>query len=140
MTPAGSDKKMLIIARISVLGAGTLSLLLAAWLNSRSGQVLEIYYSALSIFAGGILGLVLLAFISKKANSKGVGLGIIATVTVVAWASLTKNNVIDLGAYNYTLHPYLIGLCSHITMFVVGYIGSLIFPDDTSIEKYIKLR
>ena len=138
--PTGSDKKMLVIGRLAVLVAGTFSLFLAAWLNSRSGQVLEIYYSALSIFAGGILGLVLLAFISKKANSKGVGIGIIATLTVVAWASLTKNNVIDLGAYNYTLHPYLIGLCSHITMFVVGYIGSLIFPDDTSIEKYIKLR
>ena len=137
ISPTSSDKKLLGVGRLTVLGAGTLSLFLATWLVTRAGQVLEIYYSALSIFAGGLLGLVLLALISKKANAKGAGLGIVVTLMVVAWASLTKNKVIDLGSFNYTLHPYLIGLLSHITMFIVGYAGSLIFPDEKAIEKYI---
>ena len=137
ISPMSSDKKLLSIGRLTVFGTGTLSLFLATWLVTRAGQVLEIYYSALSMFAGGILGLVLLALISRKANSKGVGLGIVATLIVVAWASLTQNKVIDLGSFNYTLHPYLIGLLSHITMFIVGYVGSLIFPDEKANEKYI---
>jgi SSS family solute:Na+ symporter len=137
LSPASSDKKLLRTGRVTVLVAGTLSLLLASWLVTRSGQILEIYYSALSIFAGGLLGLVLLALISKKANVKGAGLGIVMTLSVVAWASLTKNKVIDLGSFNYTLHPYLIGLLSHLTMFVAGYVGSLLFPDKKAVEKYI---
>ena len=137
IVPGSSEIKMLKIGRLAVLVAGSLSLLLATWLISLTGQVLQIYYSALSIFAGGLLGLVLLALISKKANTKGVTIGIFATLTVVAWASLTKNNVIDLGIFNYTLHPYLIGLCSHITMFIFGYLGSILFPDDTSAGKHI---
>jgi SSS family solute:Na+ symporter len=138
MSPMSSDKKLLSIGRLTVLGVGILSLLLSIWLVTRTGQVLEIYYSALSIFAGGLLGLVILAFVSKKANSKGVGIGILFTIIVVAWASLTKNKVIDLGSFNYTLHPYLIGLLSHITMFIIGYIGSLVFPDEKAIDKYIQ--
>ena len=71
-------------------------------------------------------------------NSKGVGIGFVAISTVVAWASLTKNKVIDLGSLNYTLHPYLIGLISHITMIIFGFTGSLLFPDKTAEEKYIR--
>jgi len=137
IAPKFSDKELLNVGRISVLSVGTLSLLLAAWLVTRSGQVLEIYYSALSIFAGGLLGLVLLALTCKKANITGATIGIIITLTVVAWASLTKNDVVDLGPFNYTLHPYLIGLLGHVTMFVTGYAGSLFFPDKKSPEKYI---
>ncbi len=137
LVPAGSEKQMLNTGRWSVIFAGILSLLLASWLNSLSGQVLVIYYSALSIFAGGLLGLVLLALTSKKANTKGVGIGIITTLIVVAWASLTKNKLIDLNTFNYTLHPYLIGLLSHITMYSAGYAGSVIFPDETATGKYI---
>ena len=137
LSPKSTDKIRLNVARITVVTAGALSLSLAAWLVSLSGHVLVIYYSALSIFAGGILGLVLLALLSKKANLKGATVGIIATVIVVTWASLTKNDVIDLGPFNYNLHAYLIGLLSHITVFTVGYAVSILFPDKTAEEKYI---
>ena len=138
LSSGSSDKKLLRVGRLTVFSAGVFSLLLAAWLNTRSGQILEIYYSALSIFAGGLLGMFILALVSKKANTRGVTIGIVFTIAVVTWASLTKNNVIDLGAFNYNLHPYLIGLLSHITMFTVGYVSSLIFPDEKAIGKYIK--
>lgn len=137
VSPKSTDKFQLKIGRSTVIIAGALSLSLAAWLVSRSGHILVIYYSTLSIFAGGILGLVLLALLSRKANITGATVGIIATILVVSWASLTKNGVIDLGPLNYNLHPYLIGLLSHITIFIVGYIVSILFPDKTASEKYI---
>lgn len=137
IVPGSSDKAQLMVGRLTVVIAGVLSLSLAGWLITRTGSVLVIYYSALSIFAGGLLGLVLLAFVSKKANFKGVIVGIVFTILVVAWASLTKNGVIDLGNFNYTLHNYLIGLLSHITMFVVGFLASIIMPDASAADKYV---
>ena len=123
-------RSRLQVARISLIVAGTLSLLLAMWLVTKTSQVLEIYFIVLSIFVGGILGLVLLAVLSKKANLKGVTTGIVVTVLVTSWASLTGNGVVDLGPFNYTLHPFLIGFLSHVVMFVVGYIASLFFQNN----------
>ena len=124
------SRNRLSVARIALIVAGCLSLLLAMWLVTKTSQVLVIYFIVLSIFVGGILGLVLLAVSSKKANLKGVTAGIIVTVLVSTWASLTGNGVIDLGIFNYTLHPFLIGFIGHATMFIVGYVASLFFQDN----------
>jgi hypothetical protein len=65
---------------------------------------------------------------------------IIVNILITAWASLSGNKVIDLGAYNYGLHPYLIGLISHVTIFVVGYIASLFFrPPDKKLYEPAKI-
>jgi SSS family solute:Na+ symporter len=135
--PLSSDKKLLNTGRFTVLVTGSLSLIIAMWLVNRTGQIVEIYFTALSIFSGGILGLFLLGFICKKASTRGVGLGIFVTLLMVAWASLTGKKVVDLGALNYSLHPYLIGFFSHLTMFISGFAGSIIFPDKKAAEKYI---
>jgi len=135
--PQNSNRRQLFVARILVGVGGVLSLSLAAWLTTLSEQVLVIYYSALSIFAGGILGLYLLAVFCRRANLKGATAGIISAILVVSWAALTKNNIIDLGPLNYDLHQYLIGLWSHLAVLVVGYIVSLFFPDEEVGLKYI---
>ena len=139
LKPLNSDWKKLFAGRITVFVAGILSFLITCWLIDRSGSVLVIYYSALSIFAGGLVGLVLLALFNRKANIRGVTVGIFATILVVSWASLTKNGVINLGQFNYTLHPYLIGLCGHVTMFVVGHAASLITYRKTDKQKCVNL-
>ena len=131
----GNTRTRLRIARIALIIAGILCLLLAMWLVTKTSQVLVIYFTALSIFVGGMLGLVLLAVLSKKANLKGVTTAIVVTILVTSWASLTGNDVVDLGTFNYTLHPFLIGFVSHVTMFLVGYIASLFFQDNIKNSK-----
>ena len=127
--PSSSDKLQFLVARLVVIGMGILSVGMAIWLIQIKGQVLVLYYTAFSIFSGGLLGLFLLAFTTKRANIRGALIGIVATVITILWATLTKNGIIDLGKYNYNLHPYLIGLLGHITMFVVGYVASWFFSD-----------
>jgi SSS family solute:Na+ symporter len=137
----GNTQSKLRVARISLIVAGGLSLLLAMWLVTKSSQVLVIYFIVLSVFVGGILGLVLLAVLSKKANLKGVTTGIVVTVLVTSWATLTGNGVVDLGIFNFTLHPFLIGFLSHVTMFLVGHVASLFFQDNiknTAVELTVK--
>jgi SSS family solute:Na+ symporter len=125
----GNPRARLRVARTSLIVAGILCLLLALWLVTKTSQVLVIYFTVLSIFVGGILGLVLLAALTKKANLRGVTVAIVVTILVTSWASLTSNNVVDFGRFNYSLHPFLIGFLSHLTMFLVGYIASLFFQD-----------
>ena len=129
--PFSSDKLQFLVARLVVIGMGILSVGMAIWLTQTKGQVLVLYYTAFSIFSGGLLGLFLLAFTTKRAKFHGALIGIVATVIVIFWATLTKNGIIDLGKYNYNLHPYLIGLLGHITMFVVGYLASWFFSDES---------
>lgn len=131
----GNTRARLRVARIALIIAGILSLLIATWLVTKTSQVLVIYFIVLSIFVGGILGLVLLAAFTRKANLKGVTTGIVVTVLVTTWASLTGNDVVDLGSFNYTLHPFLIGFISHVTMFLVGYVASLFFQNNTKNSK-----
>jgi SSS family solute:Na+ symporter len=137
MSPNSSGKVDLFVGRTAVTIAGALSLLVAGWLTTVKGEALVIYYTAFSIFAGGILGLFFLAFLSKRANKKGAIVGIVACLIAVSWASLTKNGLVDLGKWNYNLHPYLIGLLSHVTVFVVGYVASLFIDDPENEGKYI---
>ena len=116
---------------------GFVSMGIAAWLSTLGGDALVIYFSAFSIFGGGILGLFLLAFLSKKANYKGALVGIAATLLVITWASLTQNDIIDLGPWNYNLHPYLIGLIGHLTVLIVGWVSSFLLHDPENEKKYI---
>ena len=127
LKPTSSDKFQLLLGRLAVIIMGVLSLGMAIWLTQTKGQVLVLYYTAFSIFGGGLLGLFLLAFTTKRANSSGALIGIITTVIFIFWATLTKNGLIDLGSFNYNLHPYMIGFFSHVTMFVIGYVASLFF-------------
>lgn len=135
--PQLSDRSGLKSARIVVILTGFISMSIAAWLSTLGGDALVIYFTAFSIFGGGILGLFFLAFLSKKANYKGALVGIVATLLVITWASLTKNNIIDLGRWNYDLHPYLIGLIGHLTVFIVGWISSFFLHDPKNEKKYI---
>jgi solute:Na+ symporter, SSS family len=105
-----------------------LSLVLAAWPTTSKGHVLVLYYTALSIFAGGILGLFMLAFLSKRDNFRGAVAGVIVCLITTAWATLTKIGILDLGGFNYNLHPYLIGPIGHLSVLVVGYVASLLLP------------
>jgi SSS family solute:Na+ symporter len=131
--PLASDKTKLFAGRLIVVIIGLFSLAIAVWLTHSKGHALVLYFTVLSILAGGILGLFLLGFLTKAANIKGAVTGIISSIAVVAWATMTKNDVIDLGKWNYDLHPYLIGLWSHVTVFVVGYFASFLFKKEETL-------
>jgi SSS family solute:Na+ symporter len=139
ISPKSTDKHQLFIGRSTVVVLGILSLGMAIWLTQTEGEVLVLYYTAFSIFGGGLLGLFLLAFTTKRANSKGTMIGIVVTIIVIFWATLTKNGIIDLGKYNFNLHPYMIGLVSHVTMFVVGYVASLFFPKEVQKQDHVTI-
>jgi len=81
-------------------------------------------------------GLFLLAFLCPRANPRGAWVGIVLSLLVTAWATLTLDHgsVVNLGRWNYPLNSYMIGVIGHVVLFVAGYVASLVLPGDGSRE------
>ena len=91
MRPRSTDRERLAVGKGVVLFCGLVSLLIAAYFagageRSILGSLFELY----AIFSGGIVGLFALAFFTRRANKKGVIVGIVACILFTAWAVLTS--------------------------------------------------
>jgi SSS family solute:Na+ symporter len=132
-----TDKQRLLVGRFIVAVSGICSMVVAFWyVQSEGKNVLAIVFALYAIFSGGIAGIFVLAFFTTRTNKRGLYVGIVACVLFTAWALLTSNPIIgdkkvmDLGRYNFTHHKYMLGVYSHIVLFVVGYICSFFFSGE----------
>lgn len=133
LRPNSPDKQRLWIGRIAVTAFGVFSIAFSmVWIGI--GTALEFGVQLFSIATAGMLGLFALGALSKRANAKGAMVGIAACVLFTAWATFTSvklpalnRQLLDLGPFNYKLHPFLIGVFNHIIVFVVGLAASLCF-------------
>ncbi|MDR3220055.1 MAG: sodium:solute symporter [Dysgonamonadaceae bacterium] len=139
--PNCTDKQRLRMGRFFVLLSGLgcigVALLYAAW---EGEGVLGIVFELYAIFSAGIVGIFLLGLLSKRANKQGLYIGIAACVLFTAYAVLTstkieteagKQLIWDLGKYNFPHHKYMLGVYSHIIVFVVGYLAGFFFKSKT---------
>jgi solute:Na+ symporter, SSS family len=137
-----TDKNKLLISKITVVVAGLASILIGRYYVSAGGKgVLGTVFTLYSIFSGGIAGLFLLGIFSNRANKQGVNIGIIACILFTAYAFLTSTHVeihgeerllMNLGRLNFNQHKYMLGVYSHLVLFIVGYLASLLFTSDKS--------
>ncbi len=134
--PSSTDKQRLFVGRVTVLVCGIGALGVAFIYVAAEGEtVLAIIFTLYAIFSGGIAGLFLLGIFSRRTNKQGVYIGIVATVIFTAWGILTsitlgvaEKPLLDLGRFNYTHHSYMLGVYSHLVLFIVGYLTSYLFP------------
>src|SRR5262249_27319977 len=103
---------------------------IAALIAWKSERVLSLYYAVSSIISGGLAGLFLLAFFSRRANAGGVWCGILVGLMFTAWATMSsgKNKMIDLGNYNFPWSGVMIGVVANLLVLVVGWLASWLFP------------
>lgn len=135
--PEATDKQQLKLGRIVVVLTGLASVGIALLYAYWGGEgVLGIVFGLYAIFSAGIVGLFLLGLLTRRANKQGLTVGIIVTILFTAYAMLTssmfeidgeKRLLLDMGACNFTHHKYMLGVYSHIIMFVVGYFASFLF-------------
>lgn len=138
--PNSTDREMLRMGKLFIVLAGLGAVGIALiYENAGSEGVLGIVFELYSIFAGGIAGMFLLGIFSTRANKKGLYWGIGACILFTAWAMLTstplglkgeEHVLVDLGAFNYTHHKYMMGVYSHVILIVVGYLASLAYPNE----------
>jgi solute:Na+ symporter, SSS family len=142
--PGSTEKRRIIISKMLVIlaGLGTISIALF-YVRAGSEGVLGTIFALYAIFSGGIAGMFLLGIFCKRANMKGLYFGIGASVLFTAYAFLTsmpvywggeKQVLLILGNLNFKHHEYMIGVYSHILLFVVGYLASLFFKNEKDIR------
>lgn len=143
--PNSTEKQRMLLSRTIVILAGLASIFVARYYIKVGGKgVLGIVFTLYSIFSGGIAGLFLLGIFSKRTNRQGVNIGIIACILFTAYAVLTskplgageeKKILLDFGKFNFNHDKMMLGVYSHIVLFVVGLGASLFFKPPQNIKQ-----
>lgn len=111
---ASNREKMIVLKTSSVL-VGIMGALVAfAFLNAESA--LDVWWALSSIFSGGMLGLFLLGYLSKKVRNIDAVLGVICGLIALIWA------VVDP-----LVHANLAIVFGTLLVFFVGFLTSKIF-------------
>ena len=96
-----------------------------AMINVQSA--LETWWKLASIFSGGMLGLFLLAYFSKKVNNLAALTGVIAGILVIGWMSLSPIffKTENLQKYASPFHSYLSIVFGTMAIFIIGFISGI---------------
>lgn len=107
---AGNMERMLVL-KLSSVGVGVAGILVAfAFMSVQSA--LDAWWALASIFSGGMLGLFLLGYISKKARNFDAVLGVVCGVILVCWIVISPFVHANLAIVFGTLLIFLVGFLS----------------------------
>jgi solute:Na+ symporter, SSS family len=124
---AGESQSMAVLYSSSIV-MGFLGVLIAITLVGVE-SVLDAWWSLASIFSGGMLGLFLLAFLSRKVRRIDAIAGVIAGVLVIIWMSLSPLYFTDenLLAFRSPFHSNLTIVFGTTVIFLTGFISLKMF-------------
>lgn len=138
LRPNSTDAQQMRIGKILVVLSGIGAIIVAAiYVSAGNKGVLGVVFMLYAIFSGGIVGIFLLGIFVPRANKQGLYIGIAVCVLFTAFALLTstpvgvgeqKKMLLDFGDFNYTHHKYMLGVYSHIVLFMVTWGASYLFP------------
>lgn len=105
-------------------------------------SVLDAWWSLASIFSGGMLGLFLLAFLSKKVRNIDAAIGVIIGVVVIVWMSLSPLyfNEGNLLAFRSPFHSNLTIVIGTLVIFLVGFITMKFFSRKQETNSSINIK
>ncbi len=153
--PNTPEKQQMVLSRLFIVLAGIGAIAVALFYIKAGGKgVLGIIFTLYAIFSGGIAGMFLLGIFSRKANKKGMYVGILASILFTLYALMTstpmqigseKMLLVDLGKLNFQQHNYMIGVYSHVVLMIFAFVASYFFnekPVDESLTYYgwLKLK
>jgi SSS family solute:Na+ symporter len=87
-------------------------------------SALEAWWKLASIFSGGMLGLFLLGYFSKKARNASAILGVITGAAIIAWMSLSPLifSEGEMQKYASPFHNYLSIVFGTVAIFLIGFL------------------
>jgi len=125
-TPADGKREMIILwissLLFSLLGIGVAIALIGG------KSILDSWWKLASVFSGGMLGLFLLGFFSKKVTSKAAIAGVVAGVIVIGWMSLSSWLFSD-GRWHMLaspFHRYLSIVFGTLAIYMVGFLIAVV--------------
>ncbi len=123
----GTEKKSMRILYLSSLLFSLLGVGIAvAMINVQSA--LDAWWKLASIFSGGMLGLFLLGYLSRKVTNTAAITGVVAGVLIIGWMSLSPLFFPSWGLSEYAspFHSYLSIVFGTLAIFVVGFLGGVL--------------
>ncbi|MFV1997720.1 MAG: sodium:solute symporter [Acidiferrobacterales bacterium] len=114
--PDASEKQKMRFLRIATVILGISGTAVALLMVSSKG-VLDDWWRYAGIFSGGMLGLFLLGLLSRRAASGQAIVGMIAGLTVIIWATLSRNLE---GPLANSLHAFMTTVLGTLTIFIIG--------------------
>lgn len=138
--PNPSEKVSMKVLYISSVVFGALGVIISLSLVGVE-SVLDAWWSLASIFSGGMLGLFLLAIMSKKVRNIDAAIGVILGIVVIIWMSLsplyfTEGNLLQ---FRSPMHSNLTIVLGTLVIFLVGFL-SLNILKGKSTKQSIKLK
>ncbi len=123
-----NEKSSMKVLYISSVIFGALGVIISLALVGVE-SVLDTWWSLASIFSGGMLGLFLLAFLSKKVRNIDAVIGVIIGELVIIWMSLTPLYFTEgnLLAFKSPFHSNLTIVIGTLVIFLVGFISIKLF-------------
>jgi len=116
------SKRVLYIFSFMIILLG----ILISFLFIRVESALDLWWKLSGIFSGGMLGLLLLGYFSKKATNMAAAIGVILGLTVIFWMSLSPLLFTgSLVAFKSPFHSYLTIVFGTMTIFFSGFLVTL---------------
>jgi SSS family solute:Na+ symporter len=128
LNPEAGEKASMKILYAASLIFGILSIVIALALTGVE-SVLDAWWGLASIFSGGMLGLFLLGYLSKKVRNMDAAIGVIVGFLVIAWMSLSPIFFTDGKWLNFRspIHSNLTIVVGTLTIFLVGFMLAKLF-------------
>lgn len=124
------EMKILFISSFVMGGIGTF----VGLAFNGVASALEAWWALASIFSGGILGLFLLGFLSRKIKSSYAAIGVFCGVLVISWMSLSPSFFTgELSNYSSQFHTNLTIVLGTMTILFVGFVLTFLFGKKTQI-------
>lgn len=120
-----SEKKRMFVLYSTSFLIGILGIVVGLAMMSVK-SALDAWWSLASVFSGGMLGLFLLGYLSKKTKGIHALAGVICGILVIFWMTLSGQT---------TYHNYLAIVFGTVIIFLVGFLTSFIFNKLRSLKK-----
>ncbi len=132
LNPGKDDQHYLHIAWLIAAITALLMIGGAIYLAQAETKTLQDSATVLaSLLGGGLLGLYLLGFFTRRGNARAVWIGIMTTMLFTLWTVLSGKDLLP-AALTAPFDLYYTGLIGNIVMFVVTYTVAIRFPDKLS--------
>lgn len=131
--PKADEKASMRVLYASSIVIGALGVIISLTLVGVE-SVLDAWWSLASIFSGGMLGLFLLAILSKKVRNMDAAIGVILGVIVIMWMSLSPLYFTEgeLLKFRSPLHSNLTIVLGTLVIFLSGFLTLKIFKSKKS--------
>lgn len=113
-----SEKQNMVILRVSSFILGLLGMGVGLAMMSVK-SALDAWWSLAGIFSGGMLGLFLLGYVSKKVKNVYALVGTVCGVALISWMTFSGQTI---------FHSYMTIVLGTVTIFCVGFLLSITMP------------